>query len=379
MEYKPLAGSALTGKKLRMVGKIGGLVSYWFKILLISQDKAKCMNIQENISLQELNTFGIVKIARFFTVADSVGTLRDALIWAKERDQKLLILGGGSNILLTSDFDGLVIKIEIKGISLIDENEDFIWVKVGAGEIWHDLVSFAIDQNWAGLENLALIPGTVGASPMQNIGAYGVEIRDIFDSLEALDRESFKMKTFSGEDCKFGYRESVFKHDLKDRYVICNVLFKLSKKPNLRIEYGAIRDVLTENGIAQPNIRQISEAVIHIRTSKLPDPRVLGNAGSFFKNPTIAENLYIDLKSVSPDMPGYPTSEGVKVPAGWLIEQAGWKGKRIGNVGVHSKQALVLVNYGNGDGAEIIELSNQIIKSVKDRFGIELHPEVNFI
>lgn len=337
------------------------------------------MNIQENFSLKRLNTFGIAKSARFFTSVESIKSLQEALIWAKNHSCKSLILGGGSNILLTDDFDGLVIKMEIKGIELIHEDDDSILVQVGAGENWHDLVTFAIDQNWAGLENLSLIPGTVGASPMQNIGAYGVEIQEVFESLVALDRSSMETRTFSKEECKFGYRESVFKHEFKDQYVICSVIFKLRKKPDLRIEYGAIRDVLKEKGIVEPSIREISEAVIAIRSSKLPDPKEIGNAGSFFKNPTISPGKYSELKSSFPEIPGYPTEEGIKVPAGWLIEQAGWKGKRIGDVGVHAKQALVLVNYGNGEGAEIIDLSNQIRKSVKDKYGIDLHPEVNFI
>lgn len=337
------------------------------------------MNIQENISLKHLNTFGIAKNARFFTAVTSINSLKEALAWAKEQNQKVLILGGGSNILLTADFDGLVIKMEIKGIKLIDESEDYYWIEVGAGEIWHDLVIYAIDQNWAGLENLSLIPGTVGASPMQNIGAYGAEIQEVFESLVALNRNGLTLKSFSKEECKFGYRESVFKHELKDQYVICSVRFKLRKNPELKVEYGAIRDVLNENGVQRPDIRDISKAVIAIRSSKLPDPKEIGNAGSFFKNPTIDRAKFSELKSSFPEIPGYPTLEGIKVPAGWLIEQAGWKGKRIGEVGVHVKQALVLVNYGNGDGAEIIRLSDQIRESVKRKFGIDLHPEVNFI
>lgn len=337
------------------------------------------MNIQENISLQRLNTFGIARNARFFTIVEDIESLAEALSWAKDRNEKVLILGGGSNILLTADFNGLVIKMEIQGIELIAEDDAHYWVKVGAGVIWHDLVSYAIDQNWAGLENLSLIPGTVGASPMQNIGAYGVEIQDVFESLEALEKANLQIRTFSKNECEFGYRESVFKHELKDQYVICSVIFKLKKKPDLNIEYGAIRDVLREKGIAQPGIREISEAVIAIRTSKLPDPKVIGNAGSFFKNPTISTNQFAELKTVFPEIPGYVLDEGVKVPAGWLIEQAGWKGKRFGEVGVHSKQALVLVNYGNGHGEEIISLAQQIQQSVMKKFGIQLQPEVNFV
>lgn len=347
--------------------------------MLISQLKIEYMNIQENISLKPLNTFGIAKNARFFIAVDSEMQLKQALVWAKNHNQNVLILGGGSNILLTKDFDGLVIKIEIKGINLIREDKNYIWVKVGAGEGWHDLVRYAIDKNWAGIENLSLIPGTVGASPMQNIGAYGVEIKEVFESLDALNRSSVQMETFSAEECKFGYRESVFKHELKDQYVICTVVFRLKKNPDFRIEYGAIQDVLKEKGITELSIKAVSDAVSEIRLSKLPDPKKIGNAGSFFKNPTISHKQFTELRSVFPEIPGYPTPDGVKVPAGWLIEQAGWKGKRIGEVGVHAKQALVLVNYGNGEGSDIKALSEKVGQSVMEKFKVQLQPEVNFI
>jgi UDP-N-acetylmuramate dehydrogenase len=337
------------------------------------------MNIQENISLKSLNTFGIAKNARFFTVADNINSLKEALFWANENNEEVLILGGGSNILLTNDFEGLVIKIELKGIELIKEDKDHVWVKVGAGENWHDLVLHAVEKNWAGMENLSLIPGTVGASPMQNIGAYGVEIKEIFESLEALNRSTFTIETFSSKACEFGYRESVFKHKLKNQFVICSVIFKLNKTPQFKIEYGAIQDVLMEKGVNHLSIREVSNAVIAIRSSKLPDPKEIGNAGSFFKNPTIGSDHFDELKSIFPEIPGYPMGNDVKVPAGWLIEQTGWKGKRVGDVGVHAKQALVLVNYGDGQGNDIIALSDQIRHSVKEKFGIELHAEVNFI
>ncbi|WP_026969906.1 UDP-N-acetylmuramate dehydrogenase [Algoriphagus terrigena] len=337
------------------------------------------MNIQENISLKSLNTFGFDQNALFFTAADSVESLKSALTWAKEKELQVLILGGGSNILLTQDFVGLVIKVEMRGIQLVGEDENHLWVKVGAGEVWHDLVCYAIERNWAGIENLSLIPGTVGASPMQNIGAYGVEIKDIFDSLEAMNRSTLEMETFSHGACQFGYRESVFKNKLKNQYVICSVTFKLNKSPNFQVEYGAIQDVLRQKGIEKLTINAVSEAVIEIRQSKLPDPRVIGNAGSFFKNPTIPQNQYADLQARFPGIPGYPSEAGVKVPAGWLIEQAGWKGFKSGDVGVHAKQALVLVNYGDGHGSEVRVLSEQIRQSIREKFGIELSPEVNFI
>lgn len=337
------------------------------------------MNIQENLSLKPFNTFGIAKNARFFTSVDSVEGLKQALTWAKDQGQKVLILGGGSNLLLTDDFGGLVIKVELTGIQVIAEDDSTLLVKVGAGEVWHDWVLYSLDQNWAGMENLSLIPGTVGASPMQNIGAYGVEIKDVFESLEALNRNSLELEEFSAADCKFGYRESVFKHELKEQYVICSVTFRLKKKPEFHVDYGAIRDVLTEKGITELTLKAVSDAVISIRQSKLPDPKEIGNAGSFFKNPTISTGQFEKLKSAYPSLPGYPNEEGVKVPAGWLIEQAGWKGKRVGEVGVHAKQALVLVNYGQGDGSQIKALSEQIQYSVNEKFGIELSPEVNFV
>ena len=337
------------------------------------------MNLQENISLKPLTTFGIDQKAHFFTTVSTLTELKEALVFAKEKQLPAFILGGGSNILLTRDIEGLVIKLEIKGINLVKGEGDQLWVEVGAGEMWHELVLHSIAQDWAGLENLSLIPGTVGASPMQNIGAYGVEIKDVFDSLQAMHRETLEMHSFDAEACQFGYRESVFKQTLKDQFVITSVTFRLSKTPNFHLEYGAIREVLTTNGVVQPTIRAISDAVIQIRQSKLPDPKEIGNAGSFFKNPTIPTAQFDRLKASYPSIPGYPSAEGVKVAAGWLIEQAGWKGKRIGDVGVHAKQALVLVNYGGGTGEEIKKLSEQIQASVLEKFGIHLHPEVHFI
>ena len=337
------------------------------------------MKIQENISLKPFTTFGIDKKAKFFTTVETLDELKAALLAAKEKQLPVFILGGGSNILLTRDIEGLVIKLEIKGINLVKEEGDQLWVEVGAGEMWHELVLHSIAEDWAGLENLSLIPGTVGASPMQNIGAYGVEIKDVFDSLQAMHRETLEMQSFDAEACRFGYRESVFKQTFKDQYVITSVTFRLSKTPNFHLEYGAIREVLAANDIDQPSIRAISDAVIQIRQSKLPDPKEIGNAGSFFKNPTIPNAQFDALKASYPSIPGYPSAEGVKVAAGWLIEQTGWKGKRIGEVGVHAKQALVLVNYGGGTGEEIKKLSEQIQASVYDKFGVQLQAEVNFI
>lgn len=337
------------------------------------------MNILENISLKAYNTFGIDKTARFFAIAKTIEELKEALLWAKSQEIKTLILGGGSNILLTQNQDALVIKIEIEGINVIRENSDFYWVEVGAGVVWHDLVLTSIENNWAGLENLSLIPGTVGASPMQNIGAYGIEIKDVFDTLKALNNETLEVREFNAVDCAFGYRESIFKYELKDKYVICSVVFRLRKEPEFHTEYGAIKETLDIAGVKELSLKNISNAVIQIRQSKLPDPKEVGNAGSFFKNPTISTEKFELLKAQFPTIPGYPNTEGVKVPAAWLIEQCGWKGKRFGEIGVHSKQPLVLVNYGDGDGNEIKDLAEKIQLSVLEKFDINIQPEVNFL
>lgn len=342
-------------------------------------NKSKSMNIQENISLKPYNSFGIDKKARFFVAVKSTSELIEALKWGNDRNMEILILGGGSNILLTQDLEGLIIKIELRGINADWETKEYVWVEAGAGESWHELVLFAIEHNWGGIENLSLIPGTVGASPMQNIGAYGVELKDVFHSLKALNRVTLEIEEFDNYQCLFGYRESIFKNELKDQYIILCVTFKLDKNPVFKLEYGAIQETLSQNKITSPSLRSVSDAVIAIRQSKLPDPKQIGNAGSFFKNPTLSENNYHELKIQYPTIPGYPNELGVKVPAAWLIEQCGWKGKRFGEVGVHEKQPLVLVNYGNGDGAAIRDLSLNIQKSVSEKFGIELSPEVNFL
>ncbi|WP_373524219.1 UDP-N-acetylmuramate dehydrogenase [Aquiflexum sp.] len=337
------------------------------------------MNIQENISLKSFNTFGIDKKAKFFVEVVSENEVREAITFANKKNVPLFILGGGSNILLTKDLEALVIKIEIIGIKVLEENEDQVFVEVGAGENWHSFVIQCIKNDWAGAENLSLIPGTVGASPMQNIGAYGVEIKDIFKSLQAIHRDTLQMKVFNAEECGFGYRESVFKNELKDQYVITKVVFALKKKPEFQIEYGAIKTTLEEMGIKTPSIASISQAVIHIRQSKLPDPKVIGNAGSFFKNPTVPFDFFQKLKNTYPEIPSFSNEQGVKIPAAWLIEQTGWKGKTFDKIGVHKNQPLVLVNYGGGDGYEIQVLSEKIQQSVLQKFGILLHPEVNFL
>lgn len=338
------------------------------------------MTVQKNVQLKPFNTFGIEANAKYFVEVSSIKELQNILQNPDYQGIERLVLGGGSNLLLTKDFDGLVIKINIKGVEVLKENNENIWIKSGAGVVWHDLVMHCVNENYAGMENLSLIPGTVGAAPMQNIGAYGIEIKEVFEELEALEISSGKISIFDKQTCNFGYRESIFKHEAKGKYIILNVTFKLNKKPTFHVEYGAIKDTLAEMGIIELNIKTISDAVIHIRQSKLPNPAEIGNAGSFFKNPEIPKTQFEALKIVFPNIPSYPVNATiVKIPAGWLIEQAGWKGQRFGNVGVHVKQALVLVNYGGGKGEEIKELSQKIQASVKEKFGIQLSAEVNFV
>ena len=334
--------------------------------------------MQENISLLPYNTFGIFANAKYFTLFSSTEDLKNILQSTEVKTNGLCILGGGSNILLTKDVDKVVLKNELKGIEIISQNNEVALVKCAAGEVWHSFVLWCIENNLYGVENLSLIPGTVGAAPMQNIGAYGVEIKDVFFELEAMQIDSLQMKTFNQAQCEFGYRESFFKRKGKDQYIITSVTFQLNKKANLNASYGAIQEVLTAKQIENPTAKDISNAVIEIRQSKLPDPKDIGNAGSFFKNPEIATKHFLVLKKVYPSMPGYTLTEYLtKVPAGWLIEQCGWKGFRKDDLGVHAKQALVLVNYKQALGAEIYNLSTQILESVKNKFDIVLEREVN--
>lgn len=337
------------------------------------------MYVQENKSLRKLNTFSIEAKAQFYTEIESVEALLEIIQASEWKTVPKFILGGGSNILLIHDIPGLVIHNRIKGIKVLDENEDHIWLHVGGGEIWHEFVLYCVEHQLAGVENMSLIPGTIGAAPMQNIGAYGVEVREVIESVEAIYLDSGEKKVFANEACQFGYRDSIFKHDLKGKIMITGVVFKLNKKPVFRTDYGDISRTLTEMNLPV-SIKNISDAVINIRKSKLPDPLEIGNAGSFFKNPEITQSAFESLKSKYPVLHGYPTtSDLVKVPAGWLIEQAGWKGYQEGEVGVHNRQALVLVNYANGTGSEVEALARKIQKSVLDQFGIELSMEVNFI
>ena len=339
------------------------------------------MEMQENVSLKSHNSFGIDVNASLWVEVTTREELIEVLKDKRVRAQPSMILGGGSNVLFTRDFDGVVIKMNILGKEVLEEDEHMVLVNVGAGENWHELVLYSLDQGWGGLENLSLIPGTVGAAPMQNIGAYGVEVRQVFDHLTAVHREKGRTEIFDNEACKFGYRESVFKNKYKDHFVITHVAFRLSKKDHeLDISYGAISQVLSGKGIIQPTIQDVSDAVISIRQSKLPDPDEIGNAGSFFKNPTVDKIDFEGLKAEFSTIPGYELpGDRVKVPAGWLIEQAGWKGVIKGNIGVHKNQALVLVNYGNGQGEDLKALALEIQDSVAKKFGIILTPEVNMV
>jgi UDP-N-acetylmuramate dehydrogenase len=338
------------------------------------------MQISKDVSLKQFHTFHTEVTAKYFAAFQSLGELQHILDSGEIKNESLLILGGGSNILFTKNFNGLVLKNEIGGIETVHEDERHVYVKAGAGVNWHQFVLHCIHRNLAGVENLSLIPGSVGASPMQNIGAYGAEVRDVFHSLEAYNLEEKRTYTFSSNDCEFGYRESVFKRKYKDQFVILDVTFALNKSPYYNVSYGAVEEELKKMNVHQLSIRTISDAVINIRTSKLPDPDVIGNAGSFFKNPRVSNSAVDKLRISFPVIPSFKTDEEhVKIPAGWLIEQCGWKGYRSGDAGCYDKQALVLVNYGNASGNEIVKLSDDIAASVFKKFGIKLEREVNVI
>lgn len=338
------------------------------------------MQILENISLKPFNTFGINLKAKYVTTVHSPDDLLEALAFSQAKSTPYLVLGGGSNVLFTKNFDGLVILNRLKGIEKVSEDEGNIFIKVQAGEVWHEFVLFCLDNNYAGVENLALIPGCTGASPMQNIGAYGVEIKEVFHELTALDTFGMQTQTFSKSDCEFGYRESVFKNKYRGRFIITDVTYRLNKKPSFQIEYGAIRQELEKRGIQDLSIRAVAEAVIAIRSSKLPDPAILGNAGSFFKNPSIQKEAFLKLKERFPAMVAYENPDAtMKLAAGWMIEQCGFKGFRRGDAGVHDKQALVLVNYDEATGPQIVSLCKEIQNAVLQKFGVELQPEVNFV
>ncbi len=335
--------------------------------------------MRQKVSLQPYNTFGIDVNAFQFQSVTSIEDVQELL--RETPEENVFVLGGGSNMLLTKDIEKTVMHIALKGYEVVDANfeENELLLKVAGGENWHDFILYCIERNYGGVENLSLIPGNVGTSPIQNIGAYGVELKDVFYSCQAVSRRTGELKVFTLEDCGFGYRDSVFKNELKDQFIITSVTFRLTKKDHkINTDYGAIYDTLKAKGITEPTIKDVSDAVIAIRQSKLPDPKKLGNSGSFFKNPTINQATFTALRSKFPDVPYYPVgSDSIKVPAGWLIEKAGFKGRRYGDAGVHDKQALVLVNHGNASGQEIWSLALRIQNKVQDLFGLKIIPEVN--
>lgn len=335
--------------------------------------------IEQNKSLKNYNTFGLDVRADFFTSVHSIDEL--ITVWKDDRFSQTnkMFLGGGSNVLLTKDFQGLIIHNCLKGIEVVNRDENFVFVKAASGEGWHDFVLYCIDNGFGGVENMSLIPGSVGAGPMQNIGAYGVEMKDVFYELEALNLSTLQIEKFTNADCKFGYRESVFKNEKKNQFFIASVTFRLNLHPTVNTTYGAIQQQLQTMNVENPTIKNVSDAVIAIRSSKLPNPALLGNSGSFFKNPEVSSNEYERLKNEFPNVVAYPTNSGYKLAAGWLIEQCGWKGKVVGNCGSHKDQALVLVNYGNATGDEIYQLALSIQQSVLDKFNVRIVPEVNII
>jgi len=336
--------------------------------------------IQKDINLQPHNSFQISETCEFFCSVTTFEELLEAIRFQKKEGLEVLFLGGGSNILISKKISGLVVRILNKGIQVLDETDNSVLVECAAGENWHYFVQQCLKNNWFGLENLSLIPGSVGASPMQNIGAYGVEVKSLIDRVQFLNLETNQLEELPGEKCEFGYRESIFKNALKNKIVIWKVVFKLSKIPVSKTEYGDIQAVLTRKKITDPSPVDVSDAVIEIRKSKLPDPAEIGNAGSFFKNPIITKKLYTEILATEPGLSSYPAGEDTcKVPAGWLIEKCGWKGKTLGNYGVHKNQALVLVNYGGANGSQIYDLACQIQSDVKARFGISLQIEVNLV
>lgn len=334
------------------------------------------MEITQNSSLQSLHSFGSNEKANYFATIDSIEAIEKSIQWAKEKNTPYLILGSGTNILFTKTFEGLVLKMEIMGIKKLKETASEVYLEVGAGENWHHFVIYCVQKGWGGVENLSLIPGTVGAAPIQNIGAYGVEAKDCIESVTAYDTQSAQFITLQNSECGFGYRTSLFKIE-KTRYIISSVQFILQKQPIFRTEYGAIKEVLHQKNNKQPSVEAISNAVIQIRSEKLPDPKKLGNAGSFFKNPTITKDFFEVLIVKFPKMIAYPiTDDTYKIAAGWLIEACGWKGIQKGNVGCYEKQSLVIVHYNNGPGIEIYNFSEEIIQSVLAKFEILLEREV---
>ena len=338
------------------------------------------MQVSENYSLKKLNTFGIDVSAKFFSDLTSEADIREIILSDKFQKEEKFVLGGGSNILFTKNLHAFCLHNCIKGIEIVRENNDDAFVKAHGGDVWHEMVLFCISKNLGGIENLSLIPGSVGATPIQNIGAYGVELKDIFYELEAIHLISGDKVVFKSEDCRFGYRDSIFKREMKNKFLISSVTLRLSKNPKFNTSYGAIEKELEAMGISTLSIQSISQAVINIRRSKLPDPSVIGNAGSFFKNPEVSEEKFTEMKKSHPMIVGHATKHHtVKLAAGWLIEQCDWKGFRSGNVGMHKQQALVLVNYGNASGKELYEHAFKVQQSVKEKFDVLLEMEVNIL
>jgi len=338
------------------------------------------MLIEKNISLKSFNTFNIDVKAKYFVEVNDLSELKELLDDKNYISEKRLIIGGGSNILFTKDFDGIVIKLNNSEIEKFNETDEEIFIKVDAGVEWDSFVKFCVDNGLRGVENLSLIPGNVGAVPIQNIGAYGVEVKDIIESVNIVLLSDLGEKTYSNNECNFGYRNSIFKNELKDKFVITYVLFKLSKSNSINLDYSPLKNYFYGKNESKITIEEVREAVIQIRTGKLPDPKIIGNAGSFFKNPIISKNQFDDLANIYKDLKGFPESNSdIKISAGWLIEKCGLKGKRIGDVGVHEKQALVIVNYGDTSGNKILEFSKMIQKEVKNRFEIDLINEVNIL
>jgi UDP-N-acetylmuramate dehydrogenase len=334
--------------------------------------------IKENISLKNYNTFGIDVQCRYFTTCFTVEDIVSFFKTPRIQELRFMLLGGGSNVLFTQDFKGYILQPLIKGIEVVREDQNEVLVKAGAGENWDEFVEYCVEKKWGGIENLSLIPGNVGTCPIQNIGAYGVEVKDVITEVDTIEIETLEEKHFLNKECNFGYRDSVFKNKLKGKQIITHVTFCLKKHPAFKIEYGSIKDELQH--FDQVNLKTIRQAVIHIRDSKLPKPEELGNSGSFFKNPVISNTHFQSLRKKYQEIPGFDLEDGsVKVPAGWLIEKAGWKGRRIGDAGVHEKQALVLINYGNATGKEIVQLAQNIQQSINKLFDIKLEMEVNLV
>ena len=338
------------------------------------------MTIEKNFSLKNYNTFGIDICADFFVSVSSITELQEAIKFKNKHNLPLMVLGGGSNVLFSNPFKGLVIHINLKGKEIIKKFDDKVWVSVQAGENWHEFVLWAVQNDFGGIENLSLIPGNVGTGPIQNIGAYGMEVKDSLVSVKYFDIETEQEIEISNANCQFGYRESIFKNSLKGKFIITEVVYVLTTKNHqLKLAYGQINQELEKQGVTKPTLKEISQTVTKIRESKLPNPEKQGNAGSFFKNPTISDKQLIELKKSFPDIISFPDKNGVKLAAGWLIEKAGWKGKQIGNAGVHAQQALVLINLANAKGSEIVELSELIKKDVFSKFNIKLETEVNVV